>query len=119
MNLETGFPRLENEINRLNSENKCMEIWWRDDDLESPSHSLENMISVSEDINLAPLLAVIPARASKQLVKLLNQCDINIAMHGLHHYNYEPSSRKKAEFGSVRPIETPVSYTHLTLPTKA
>ena len=106
MKLETGCQRLEREISQLESENKRVEIWWRDDDLESPSHSLENMISVSEDINLAPLLAVIPARASKQLVKLLNQCDINIAMHGLHHYNYEPSSRKKAEFGSFRPIET-------------
>ena len=105
MILETGYQRLEKEINRLDSENKCMEIWWRDDDLEAPSHSLENMISVSDNINLAPLLAVIPARASKQLVKLLNQCNINIAMHGLNHYNYEPLTRKKAEFGSFRPIE--------------
>ena len=46
MNLETGFQRLEKEINRLDSENKYMEIWWRDDDLEAPSHSLENMIAV-------------------------------------------------------------------------
>ena len=87
MNLETGFQRLEKEINRLDSENKYMEIWWRDDDLEAPSHSLENMISVSDNINLAPLLAVVPARASNQLVNLLNQCNINIAMHGLNHYN--------------------------------
>ena len=57
MNLETGYQRLEKEINRLDSENKCMEIWWRDDDLEAPNHSLENMISVSDNINLAPLLA--------------------------------------------------------------
>ena len=105
MKLETGYQRLESEINRLETENKRVEIWWRDDDLESPSHSLENMISVSDDINLAPLLAVIPARASNQLVKLLNQCNLNIAMHGLHHYDYEPSTRKKAEFGSFRPIE--------------
>ena len=90
MNLETGFQRLEKEINRLDSENKYMEIWWRDDDLEAPSHSLENMIAVSDNINLAPLLAVVPARASSQLVNLLNQCNINIAMHGLNHYNYEP-----------------------------
>jgi hypothetical protein len=105
MNLETGFQRLEKEINRLDSENKYMEIWWRDDDLEAPSHSLENMIAVSDNINLAPLLAVVPARASSQLVNLLNQCNINIAMHGLNHYNYEPFTRKKAEFGSFRPIE--------------
>ena len=63
MNSGTGFQRLEKEINRLDSENKYMEIWWRDDDLEAPSHSLENMISVSDSIDLAPLLAVVPARA--------------------------------------------------------
>ena len=105
MKLETGYQRLEREINRLDSENKRVDIWWRDDDLEAPSHSLENMISVSDNINLAPLLAVVPAKASEQLVKLLNQCKVNIAMHGLHHYNYEPLTRKKAEFGSFRPIE--------------
>jgi hypothetical protein len=105
MKLETGYQRLEREINRLDSENKRVDIWWRDDDLEAPSHSLENMISVSDNINLAPLLAVVPAKASEQLVKLLNQCKVNIAMHGLHHYNYEPLTRKKAEFGSFRPFE--------------
>ena len=93
MNLETGFQRLEKEINLLDSENKYMEIWWRDDDLESPSHSLENMISVSDNINLAPLLAVVPARASRQLVNLLNQCNINIAMHGLCLLYTSPSPR--------------------------
>mgnify|MGYP002885698885 CR=1 FL=1 len=105
MNLEMGYRRLEKEISRLDLENKCINIWWRDDDLEAPSHSLENMISVSENIDLAPLLAVVPARASKQLVNSLNQCNMNIAMHGFNHCNYEPLTRKKAEFGSFRPIE--------------
>lgn len=106
MKLDKGLQRLATEIKILSSTNRSVEIWWRDDDLETPSQQLDNLISTAHNIKLAPMLAVIPARASKQLEGVLNKCDIKIAIHGFKHHNHEPVKNKKAEFGSVRTIET-------------
>ena len=67
MKLDKGLQQLATEINILSSTDRSVEIWWRDDDLETPSQQLDNLISTAHNIKLAPLLAVIPARASKQL----------------------------------------------------
>ena len=105
MKLGHGYQQLASEINILTRMGRSIEIWWRDDDLESPSPQLDNLISTANDLKLPPLLAVIPARVSKQLEKVLNKCDIKIAIHGFKHHNYELLENKKSEFGSIRTLE--------------
>ena len=105
MSQKEGFQILANELNTWTETGKIAEIWWRDDDLKTSTKKLDHLLSTANDIKLVPLLAVVPAKASRQLMNTLNSCNVKIAMHGFQHQNHEALPKKKSEFGDSRLIE--------------
>ncbi len=74
-----------------------VEFWWRDDDAEAWTPSLERLVEALEGVPFA--LAVVPAAAAPDLPGAILQ-------HGWRHRNHAGPAEKKAEFGPHRPRET-------------
>ncbi len=99
-----GLETLSAELDAWISAGEKAKIWWRDDDASYPSNKLDKLIETANCLNLAPLLALIPARTSPNLQEQLSKFENCIAIHGFNHINHEAKSNKKSEFGSARPI---------------
>lgn len=77
-------------------------FWWRDDDLGRPTERLDPLLATAIELDLAPLLAVVPAWATPDLPKCLAGGPARVAVHGLAHVDHEAGRGKKSEFGATR-----------------
>jgi hypothetical protein len=79
---------------------RMAELWWRDDDATQPTKALDRLRAISEATGIVPLIAVIPARATRALGTLT---DLVVCQHGWNHDNHAPLGQSKAELGAHRP----------------
>ncbi|MBL0932335.1 MAG: hypothetical protein IBJ15_19785, partial [Alphaproteobacteria bacterium] len=72
---------------------RMAELWWRDDDATRPTPALDRLRAISAATGIVPLIAVIPARATRELAALT---DLVACQHGWNHRNTPPFGQSKA-----------------------
>jgi len=80
-------------------------FWWRDDDLGEPTPQLDPLLRVAANLEIEPMLAVVPRWASPNLPKILQGFPARVAVHGWAHVDHQQGAGKKTEFGDARPVE--------------
>ncbi|MCF8480492.1 MAG: polysaccharide deacetylase family protein [Rhodospirillum sp.] len=96
---------LVTELAAWRREGKRVPLWWRDDDATLPSPALDRLLSLTAERAIPVHLAVIPRDATLALSDRLRPvAAVHVLVHGWTHRNHEPPDRKKAEFGSGRPL---------------
>ncbi len=89
---------LAEELSRAADQGLSLPIWWRDDDAVHPSAKLERLVTLTDQLGIRPLLAVIPAKASPALADWLSGGAADVAQHGYAHANHAPTGSKSCEF---------------------
>lgn len=93
---------LRRELDAFAEAGATLPVWHRDDDAVAPTPELETLVAM----NPCVVLAVIPAGATQALAERVARApDVRVSPHGWSHANHEPPERRKAEFGSARPVE--------------
>jgi len=100
-----SLSKLQLEISRCLDAQIPVDIWWRDDDLVSPSPQFEKLCEITVDLNAPVLCSIIPKHASNKLA--LNTSDplIHFCQHGYAHVNHEKDHQLKNEFGQSRALD--------------
>lgn len=80
-------------------------FWWRDDDLETPSSALSDLLVATRDIGVIPAIAAISGTVSADAIAALDGWSARVLPHGWHHKNHEPPGAKKSEYGPARSID--------------
>lgn len=89
-------------------------FWWRDDDAIEDTAALRRLVDLAQRFRAPILLAVVPARARRNLAALLDSTDVIVpAVHGFAHVNHAGPGEKKQELGGHR--DTAVVLTELSL----
>lgn len=103
-------PRLPSaavELQRWRDEGLTLPVWWRDDDATTPTLELDRLLEIASGFEAQLHLAVIPEPATSELaVRLGTAPGVFVLTHGWRHKNHAPADRKKAEFGTDRPVST-------------
>ncbi len=89
---------LAEELSRAADQGMSLPIWWRDDDAVHPSAKLERLVRLTDRLDIRPLLAVIPAKATAALADWLLHANTDAAQHGHAHANHAPTGSKSCEF---------------------
>ncbi len=85
-------------------------FWWRDDDAQSDTSALDQLIGLANRYNISASLAVIPQPADGTLQKTVaTHQQLQILQHGFAHTNHAPSNEKKQELGAHRDLDTIVA----------
>tara|TARA_E500000318_G_scaffold61026_3_gene56632 strand:- start:1141 stop:1911 length:771 start_codon:yes stop_codon:yes gene_type:complete len=93
------------ELDQWASDGLIARIWWRDDDLQRPTPSLEPLLAMAEATGWAPGLAVVPEGADTDaLMSRLAGTDAELLVHGFAHRNHATADEKKCEFPASRPL---------------
>lgn len=94
---------VKNELALWQVAGLTLPLWWRDDDAVAATPELEQLIALSEAVNVPVHLAVIPKMAEAGLAARVvdTECLIPV-VHGWAHENHAPKTDKKAEFGAAR-----------------
>ena len=99
------LPAVTAELARWRAEGLALPIWWRDDDATAPTPALERLLALAAQVDAPLHLAVIPEPATIELAERLRTVPTAFVLtHGWKHSNHAPPDRKKAEFGSYRPV---------------
>ena len=98
-----GMDALAQELDKWRARGRVATLWWRDDDLGVPTGKLDPLLATAGDLDLVPMLAVVPAWASPELPERLAGQSARIAVHGLNHVDHEAGRGEKSEFGMARP----------------
>jgi hypothetical protein len=78
-------------------------FWWRDDDAIEDTAALRRLVDLARRFRAPILLAVVPARARRNLAALLDGTDTLVpAVHGFAHVNHAGLGEKKQELGGHR-----------------
>ncbi len=97
---------LDAEISRWHDDGETPHLWWRDDDAIDVTDALQRLTTMTADMGVAVLLAVIPARATDRLANhVALYRNLAPCVHGFAHTNHEPQGVKKAELGTARPLD--------------
>jgi peptidoglycan/xylan/chitin deacetylase (PgdA/CDA1 family) len=81
-------------------------LWLRDDDAIAVTPALERLVRMSAEHGIRPLIASIPAHATRELAAYVaGQAHVEIAVHGWQHTNHAPPGTKAQEFPPHRPRE--------------
>lgn len=102
-------PELHHELEKWELSGKKARFWWRDDDAVSDTPELRRLLSLAEEIGTVVGLAVIPALATDDLVKLAASAPCCVWQHGWRHkWQHEDTdtSYSNGEFGQGRDLET-------------
>lgn len=101
----TEFDSLSRALDAAEAAGRTVALWWRDDDLETPSHALDWMLETLAPHGIVPALAAVSARVSAEAVTALDGSEAALFPHGWSHANHAPTAEKSTEFGPHRPIE--------------
>lgn len=102
------FAPLRAELDTLHAEGRRATLWWRDDDAIAPTAALEQLLKLQRAAAVPLALAVVPAKARKDLPHTLSGDAVAVLQHGYTHENYAPPSDKKWELGVHRPAQVVV-----------
>lgn len=101
--MQIDWSPVTNELALWQTAGLTLPLWWRDDDAIAAPPELEQLIALSEAVNVPVHLAVIPKMAEAGLAARVadTECLIPV-VHGWAHQNHAPKTDKKAEFGAGR-----------------
>lgn len=102
------FAPLRIELNAWHATGKRATLWWRDDDAIAPTAALDQLLKLHRTANAPLALAVVPAKARKDLPPALSGDGIAVLQHGYTHENFAPPDEKKSELGVHRPAQVVV-----------
>jgi predicted glycosyltransferase len=92
-------------LTRSAERHEAVQFWWRDDDAVAHTPSLDRLFKLAHAYGIPIAIASIPKLADDSLAaRLAGEPLARILVHGLAHTNHAPENRKKAEFGSDRPL---------------
>ena len=99
----TSWQNLETELDAWAEAGLTAQFWWRDDDAVEPTRALERLLELAARHDAPLALAVIPARATQSLGRLLSGHPLATPVqHGFAHRNHAPPQEKKMELGPHR-----------------
>ena len=107
---DDGWEALAREFELWSAQGMTARLWLRDDDAIEPTPALEQLVSLARRWQAPILLAVIPASATAELARRLeNEPLITPCQHGFAHANHSGAGAKKSEFGPHRPLSAAVA----------
>ena len=90
-------------LDRRAEAGRPLDLWWRDDDLETPSPELAACLDALSEAGIAAAFAAIPGGLTAAAVEALDGTGSALFVHGWAHANHAPDGEKKCEFGASRP----------------
>jgi hypothetical protein len=79
-------------------------FWWRDDDAETTTPALDQLLGLRARHGAPLALAVVPKHATAALAdRVGEEANVYVLQHGWQHRNHAPEGEKKAEVGAHRP----------------
>lgn len=91
-------------LDRRADQDRPLDLWWRDDDLETPSDELSTCLNALGEAGIAAAFAAIPKGLTAEAVAALDGTGSVLFVHGWAHANHAPAGEKKSEFGPARPL---------------
>lgn len=80
-------------------------LWWRDDDAQTVTPALEQLLHLSQTHDVPAHLSVIPEGMMPDLAARLRDTDRTyVLQHGLRHINHEPKGLPASEVGDTREL---------------
>ncbi|TBD12036.1 polysaccharide deacetylase family protein [Rhizobium ruizarguesonis] len=105
-----AWDPLRRELDRWQAAGRVARFWLRDDDAVEPTLALEMLIALAGENEVPLMLAVIPGLTGEALaVRLGEEADVAVAVHGWSHKNHAGLKAKKQELGGERPTEVVLS----------
>lgn len=102
----TVFAAVEEELSLWTAAALTPRFWLRDDDAVEPTPALERLIAFARKHEVPVLLAVVPARATKELAeRLASEPLIGPCQHGIAHRNNATPGTPSLELGGTRSVE--------------
>jgi hypothetical protein len=114
---EAFWAALEAELAEWSAERPAC-LWWRDDDTEGPSPSLDRLLALSQAADAPVALAVVPKRMAAALPGRVGAAPrASVIQHGYAHVNHAPPVKGAGawELGAHRPAETVLGELELGL----
>ena len=99
---------LSEELALWRDAGRDVDLWWRDDDAGATTPALERMLSLASASDVPLALAVIPAKAEREMVEALPE-RITVIQHGTDHVNRAGAGEKKTEFPALEPAAEALS----------
>ncbi len=105
--MKEGFAQLGSSLDRLRSEERKLDLFFRDDDVDEDEDSLRKLLGVFLDEEAPVNLQIIPDRLTPAAASLLLRHHelrpdlFGLNQHGWRHINHEREGRK-CEFGPSR-----------------
>lgn len=99
----TGLDTLSRHLDARGAAGRPLALWWRDDDLETPSDALTVCLNALEEAGIAAAFAAVPAGLTPAAVAALGGRRAVLFVHGWAHANHAGAGEKKSEFGAHRP----------------
>lgn len=94
------FELLNEELSRWSDAEKVAPFWWRDDDVQSASSQLDQLLDISARYQAPLSLAAIPDGIENSLrLSLADLKSVQLLQHGFSHRNYAPADARKMELG--------------------
>lgn len=100
----TAVKSLSAHLDARSEAGRPLTLWWRDDDLETPSEALSTCLGALEDAGVAAAFAAIPAGLTAAAVEALAGSRSVLFVHGWAHANHAAAGEKKCEFCPHRPL---------------
>ncbi|MGO6723055.1 polysaccharide deacetylase family protein [Rhizobium ruizarguesonis] len=101
-----AWDPLRRELDRWQAAGRVARFWLRDDDAVEPTLALEMLMALTGENEVPLMLAVIPGLTGEALaVRLGEEADVAVAVHGWSHKNHAGLKAKKQELGGERPTE--------------
>ncbi|TAX47469.1 polysaccharide deacetylase (plasmid) [Rhizobium leguminosarum] len=101
-----AWDPLRHELDRWQAAGRVARFWLRDDDAVEPTRALETLMALAGGSEVPLTLAVIPGLTGDALaVRLGEEADVAVAVHGWSHTNHAGPEAKKQELGGERPVE--------------
>ncbi|MGO7541812.1 polysaccharide deacetylase family protein [Rhizobium ruizarguesonis] len=101
-----AWDPLRRELDRWQAAGRVARFWLRDDDAVEPTLALEMLMALAGENEVPLMLAVIPGLTGEALaVRLGEEADVAVAVHGWSHKNHAGLKAKKQELGGARPTE--------------
>ncbi|TCA27828.1 polysaccharide deacetylase [Rhizobium leguminosarum bv. viciae] len=105
-----AWDPLRRELDRWQAAGRVARFWLRDDDAVEPTLALEMLMALAGENEVPLMLAVIPGLTGEALaVRLGEEADVAVAVHGWSHKNHAGLKAKKQELGGERPTEVVLS----------
>jgi len=98
-----GLDRLHAALDAVGAAGRCIDLWWRDDDLERATPALAALLDALGEHGVAPGLAAIPGRLVPDAVAALAGGPARLLVHGWLHADHSAPLAKKSELGPERP----------------